>query len=188
MASGSDHTTGAQQFYIPNLCAAESVMIMVILAELLVVVYVLGTSQLPVFDWGTLALASLFVQWVVLLCAGALCAARSLLGQFNLVAGVLASFVIILLVTLICSMVAHGWGLGMHPDNNPKRNLDDKPVEVKACKDILIPMETLQAIRYVKKDQYGRVRKALFEPDQNARIWGSIDDMLEKLSKEKWQE
>jgi hypothetical protein len=32
------------------------------------------------------------------------------------------------------------------------------------------------------------VRKALFEPDQNARIWGSIDDMLEKLAREKWQE
>jgi hypothetical protein len=89
---------------------------------------------------------------------------------------------------LICSMVAHGWGLGMHPDNNPNHNLDGKVLEVKACKDILVPMETMKSIRYVKKDQYGRVRKALFEPDQNARIWGSIDDMLEKLAREKWQE
>jgi hypothetical protein len=89
---------------------------------------------------------------------------------------------------LICSMVAHGWGLGMHPDNNPNENLDAKTLEVKVCKDILVPMETLKSIRYVKKDQYGRVRKALFEPDQNARIWGSIDEMLEKLAKEKWQE
>jgi hypothetical protein len=89
---------------------------------------------------------------------------------------------------LICSMIAHGWGLGMHPDNNPNANLDGKTLEVKVCKDILVPMETMKSIRYVKKDQYGRVRKALFEPDQNARIWGSIDDMLEKLAKEKWQE
>ncbi len=89
---------------------------------------------------------------------------------------------------LICSMVAHGWGLGMHPDNNPIANLDGKALEVKACKDILVPMETMKSIRYVKKDQYGRVRKALFEPDQNARIWGSIDDLLEKLAREKWQE
>jgi hypothetical protein len=89
---------------------------------------------------------------------------------------------------LICSMIAHGWGLGMHPDNNPNVNLDGKTIEVKVCKDILVPMETMKSIRYVKKDQYGRVRKALFEPDQNARIWGSIDDMLEKLAKEKWQE
>jgi hypothetical protein len=89
---------------------------------------------------------------------------------------------------LICSMVAHGWGLGMHPDNNPGANLDGKPLEVKACKDILIPMDTLKSIRYVKKDQYGRVKKALFEPDQNARIWSSIDDMLGRLAKEKWQD
>lgn len=89
---------------------------------------------------------------------------------------------------LICSMIAHGWGLGMHPDNNPATNLDGKPLEVKACKDILIPMDTLKAIRYVKKDEYGRVKKALFEPDQNARIWSSIDDMLGRLAKEKWQD
>lgn len=89
---------------------------------------------------------------------------------------------------LICSMIAHGWGLGMHPDNNPSANLDGKPLEVKACKDILIPMDTLKSIRYVKKDQYGRVKKALFEPDQNARIWSSIDDMLGRLAKDKWQD
>jgi len=89
---------------------------------------------------------------------------------------------------LICSMVAHGWGLGMHPDNNPTINVDGKKLEVKACKDILVPMATLKAIRYVKKDQYGRVKKALFEPDQNARIWSSIDDMLGRLARDKWQD
>jgi hypothetical protein len=89
---------------------------------------------------------------------------------------------------LICSMIAHGWGLGMHPDNNPDENIDGKVVEVKVCKDILVPMDTLKAIRYVKKDEYGRVRKALFEPDQNARIWNQIDDMLVRIAKEKWQE
>jgi hypothetical protein len=89
---------------------------------------------------------------------------------------------------LICSMVAHGWGLGMHPDNNPRADLDKRPLEVKTCKDILIPMDALKSIRFVKRDEYGRVKKALFEPDQNARIWSSIDDMLERLAREKWQE
>lgn len=89
---------------------------------------------------------------------------------------------------LICSMIAHGWGLGMHPDNNPSVNLDGKDLEVKVCKDILVPMDTLKAIRYVKKDEYGRVSKALFEPDQNARIWNQIDDMLTGIAKDKWQE
>ena len=89
---------------------------------------------------------------------------------------------------LICSMIAHGWGLGMHPDNNLDTNLDGRPLEVKVCKDILVPMETLKSIRYVQKDEYGRVKKALFEPDQNARIWNQIDDMLVRIVKEKWHD
>ena len=81
-------------------------MIMVVLAQLLVVVYVLGDSVLPSFDWGQLALASLFVQWVVLLSAGALCLLREPLGRLQQVPGVLASFAIILLVSLVSSLVA----------------------------------------------------------------------------------
>ena len=87
---------------------------------------------------------------------------------------------------LICSMVVHGWGLGMHPDNNPAQNTDGHDMEVKVCKDILVPMSSLQALRYVKKDKYGRVKKALFEPDQNARIRGHIDTILAEISRDAW--
>lgn len=83
---------------------------------------------------------------------------------------------------LVCSMVAHGWGMGMHPDNNPGRDQDGKDVEVKVCKDILVPISSLQALRYVKRDEFGRVKKALFEPDQNARIRGHIDSILDDIS------
>jgi len=83
---------------------------------------------------------------------------------------------------LVCSMVAHGWGMGMHPDNNPEADLNGKEVEVKVCKDILVPISSLQALRYVKRDEYGRVKKALFEPDQNARIRGHIDSILDDIS------
>ena len=83
---------------------------------------------------------------------------------------------------LVCSMVAHGWGMGMHPDNNPARDLDGDDLEVKVCKDILVPITSLQALRYVKRDRNGRVFKALFEPDQNARIRGHIDTVLDDIS------
>jgi len=89
---------------------------------------------------------------------------------------------------LICSMVVHGWGLGMHPDNNPAQNLDGKELEVQVCKDILVPMASLQSLRYVKKDKYGRVKKALFEPDQNMRIRGQIDSILQEISTGKWKD
>ena len=87
---------------------------------------------------------------------------------------------------LICSMVVHGWGLGMHPDNNPPQNIEGRDIEVKVCKDILVPMSSLQSLRYVKKDRYGRVKKALFEPDQNARVRGHIDSILAEISTTKW--
>jgi hypothetical protein len=89
---------------------------------------------------------------------------------------------------VICSMLVHGWGMGMHPFNNPDKNLDGKMIEVRVSKDILIPLENIKALRYVKKDEQGRVKKVLFEADQNERIRRQIDKLLEKISKEKWGE
>ena len=89
---------------------------------------------------------------------------------------------------IICSMFVHGWGIGMHPFNNPDRNLDERPIEVRVSKDILIPMENIKAIRYVKKDEKGRVKKVLFEPDQNERVREQIDNLLDKITTEKWGE
>ncbi len=95
-----------EEFFIPDLCATRPVLFLLILAELLVVVYVLGESDLPEIAWGTMALASFFVQWIVLLCAGSLCASRKLLAHLSLPLGVAVSFVIVLLVTLVSSLVA----------------------------------------------------------------------------------
>ena len=89
---------------------------------------------------------------------------------------------------IICSMFVHGWGIGMHPFNNPDRNLEERSIEVRVSKDILIPMENIKALRYVKKDEDGRVKKVLFEPDQNERIRGQIDNLLDKIATEKWGE
>ncbi|MDJ0878057.1 MAG: histidine kinase [Halieaceae bacterium] len=103
-SNGSAQAPG--EFFIPDLCATRPVLLMFILSELLVVVYVLGGSRLPSFDWGSFALASLFVQWIMLLCAGLLCASRPLLARLSLPVGVVLSFVIILLVTAASSLVA----------------------------------------------------------------------------------
>lgn len=93
------------EFFIPDLCSTRPVLMLVILAELLVLVYVLGESTLPEFSWGKLAIASLFLQWIVLLCAALLCAFRPALARLSLPAGVLFSYLIILLVTLFSSLM-----------------------------------------------------------------------------------
>jgi hypothetical protein len=89
---------------------------------------------------------------------------------------------------LLCSMVVHGWGNGMHPYHNPRQDQDGQPLEVRVSKDILVGMDDLQALRYVKKDAQGRVRKALFEPDQNLRVRQQIDEILGEISRQKWPE
>jgi hypothetical protein len=89
---------------------------------------------------------------------------------------------------LLCSMVVHGWGNGMHPYHNPTKDQDGQPLEVRVSKDILMGMDDLQALRYVKKDDQGRVRKALFEPDQNLRVRQQIDEILAEISQQKWPE
>ena len=101
-----DQTKDTREFFVPDLCATNSVLILFILAELLVVVYVVGDSDLPEIPWERLAISSLFVQWIVLLCAGLLCALRPMLAQLSLVLGVFLCFLIILLVTLASSVFA----------------------------------------------------------------------------------
>ena len=86
---------------------------------------------------------------------------------------------------LLCSMVVHGWGNGMHPYHNPGTNQDGNAVEVRVSKDILMSMEDLQSLRYVKKDDQGRVKQALFEPDHNVRIRQQIDEILIEISRDK---
>jgi hypothetical protein len=87
---------------------------------------------------------------------------------------------------LLCSMVVHGWGNGMHPYHNPSANQEGQSVEVRVSKDILMSMEDVQSLRYVKKDEHGRVKQALFEPDHNVRVRQQIDDILSEISQNKW--
>jgi len=85
-----------------------------------------------------------------------------------------------------CGMLAHGWAMGMNPFNNPNSRSDGNPIEVRVSRDILIPMEALKALRYVKKDNLGRVEKAFFEPSAEAKIKEQIERILAEIAKKHW--
>lgn len=85
-----------------------------------------------------------------------------------------------------CGMLAHGWAIGMNPFNNPKVKADGTPLEVRVSRDILISMEALKSLRYVKKDNLGRVEKAFFEPSAEAKIKQQIEKILGEISKKHW--
>lgn len=90
-------------FFLPELCQAEALLGLVLLAELLVLVLVLAEPINQGFDWSRLALTSLFVQWVVLLTAAILCFLRPWLAHLKIVTASLITCIVVLLLTFLCS-------------------------------------------------------------------------------------
>jgi len=91
-----------RESFLPNFCSVPSVFSVVVVGELLVFVLLLS-GPVPDDVWSALGLLSMFVQWIGLGSAGALCLLRSLLARLPNVAGGLVSYALILLVTLLVS-------------------------------------------------------------------------------------
>lgn len=66
-----------EDFFLPDFCGSQPLLMLVIAAELLALLLVLaGTDRLVPFPWDRLALTSFLVQWVALVSAGLLCKLR----------------------------------------------------------------------------------------------------------------
>lgn len=93
----------AEHFTVPNLCSVSAISMLVLFGELLVMVLLLAG---PEVTWVRLALLSLYVQWVALLAAGALCTSRPLFDRLRLVPGAVLAFVLVMGITLAVGVVA----------------------------------------------------------------------------------
>lgn len=98
--------TPEADFFLPDLCQAQSILFLVLVSELLVFVQVLFSSSFFDFNWMQLGLTSLFVQWVVLSSAGLLCNARPWLMRMTVPRATTVAFAIILLLTALFSLLA----------------------------------------------------------------------------------
>lgn len=88
--------------FLPDLCSSQSVFLLVMVAELLAVLLTISASSgLQHFNWDTLALISVQVQWIVVFSAVALCRLRFWLGQQSHVRAGVASYVLVLGITLL---------------------------------------------------------------------------------------
>jgi two-component system sensor histidine kinase AlgZ len=101
-------------FFLPDLCSPQSILFLILIFELLAFVLVLSDSSLADFRWTELGLTSLFVQWVALCSAGALCNLQAYLGRLSTALGTSLAFTLVMLITLIFSFMAV-WV--MHGDN-----------------------------------------------------------------------
>lgn len=81
-------------------------MFLVLISELLVSVVVLFSSNLMSFNWMEFGLASLFVQWLVLMSAALLCNIRPWLMQMTVPKATSIAYGLIILLTFLCSLIA----------------------------------------------------------------------------------
>ncbi|MFU8814173.1 MAG: sensor histidine kinase [Pseudomonadales bacterium] len=149
--------TAAEHFDVPNLCTAPAIALLVLVGQLLVLVLLFAGGEL---SWMRLALLSLFVQWVALLSAGALCALRPLLTRLRLVAGALLAFATVLLVTLL---------IGLGADRVVAGSLFGAPVDMLILlrQLVIAGIITALALRYFYVQQQLRVQE---QSELRARI------------------
>ena len=95
-----------KEFFLPDLCSSVSVFTLVVLAELMVLVWVLAQPAPDGFDWLQLALASLFVQWIVLLSAALLCPLRSWMRRRSMGAAIAGCYTVVVGLTLLFTVLA----------------------------------------------------------------------------------
>ncbi len=95
----------SKRFFIPDFCQTQSVFIVILVAELLAILLSLARFDNENF-WTILAFYSLFIQWVALISAACLCLLRGWLRNLSDIKAGTISYVIILLITLIASLLA----------------------------------------------------------------------------------
>ncbi|MBD8492301.1 sensor histidine kinase [Pseudomonas syringae] len=106
-------TAAEQDFFLPELCLPQALLVLVVLAELLVLALVLVEPMHDTFPWVRLALMSLFVQWIVLLSAALLCGLRPWLARLPAGLAGLLGCLMVMGLTLLCTAVTDVCQLSM---------------------------------------------------------------------------
>jgi two-component system sensor histidine kinase AlgZ len=102
-------TTGISQEerqFLPNLCNAQAVLVVVVVAELMAIVLALMSTYYRPFSLSDLALSSFFMQWVGLSAASLLCGLRRHLNRLPMALAALAVVLLVALDTFVLSLVA----------------------------------------------------------------------------------
>lgn len=103
--------------FLPNLCNPQSVLLLMLVAELIALLLTLNASFLPRFSWDSLALYSFQIQWISLISALIICRMRPWLRTWTPVQAGLVSYGVVLATTIIMSILGQyllqGFATGM---------------------------------------------------------------------------
>lgn len=105
MAAASD--TRQTQAYLPDFCAAGTVFVVVLIAELVAILLTLAAHDTPGPFLVLLARNSLFVQWLALLSSLVMCLFRSRLESAGKMRAFVLSFIVLELVCLTLAEISY---------------------------------------------------------------------------------
>lgn len=92
--------------FLPNLCGTQVLFLLVLVAELLALLLTIADYGFRDFNWDHLAMASVQVQWIMILSALCLCRMRHWLGSLPQAKAGLISYGLVLGITLTLSLVS----------------------------------------------------------------------------------
>jgi two-component system sensor histidine kinase AlgZ len=107
--------------YLPNFCSASAVLVIVIICELTALLLALGRNTVAEGFWADLGITSMFLLWIALCGAGALCLLRDYLQRQTVAVG--SAMVLGLTVALVTVISWGAWhfvspaGAGWLSDN-----------------------------------------------------------------------
>lgn len=94
------------EFFLPDMCNVQSVLVLLLVAELLALVLELAARGMDGIGWTSLALTSMFVQWCTLFCAALLCQLRPRLAGWPLASAATTCYGLIVAVVAVVSLLS----------------------------------------------------------------------------------
>jgi two-component system sensor histidine kinase AlgZ len=108
-----------RQLYLPNFCAASTVLVIVVICELTALLLALARNSAALGFWSDLGLTSMFLLWIALCGAGMLCVMRNYLARQSVaVSAAMVLGITVALVTLVSAAVYYFGSSDLLPDKH----------------------------------------------------------------------
>lgn len=106
MPSAADAATENTHAYLPDFCAASTILVVLLVAELVSIVLTLASGAPPGAFLTELAIISLYVLWLALLSSAVLCRARRWVEESGKTRAFIVCFVVLELLCLLLAEIA----------------------------------------------------------------------------------
>lgn len=107
MSAASDSENKGSQAYLPDFCAASTVFVVVLAAELIAILLTLAAYDTPGMFLIELSKNSLFILWLALLSAVVMCLFRTQLESAGKTRAFMISFVVLLVLCIVLAEIAY---------------------------------------------------------------------------------